>query len=224
MKAYSYIRISSQQQKLGGGEERQLEATRKYCRENGLKLVEEMRDLALSAFHGKHEKEGVLGQFLDAVRNGQIETPCYFICESLDRFSRQEPMYAYSIFSTLIMPGVALVTLIDKKVLTKEAIKADPSLLFVTLASFIRANDESVHKSKRALGYFKEVHRKDRLHLGIAPSWLKKSSDQRRWEFNEHKATIELIIRLYLYGDGISCGNPVGTQMISKILNSLSLE
>ncbi len=219
VKAYSYIRISSEQQKLGGGEERQLKLTREYCLKHNLKLVEEMRDLAISSFRGKNETEGVLGQFLNAVRSGEIETPCYLICESLDRISRQNPVKAYSLFSAIITSGVTIATLIDDEVLTEEVLEKNPSLLFVTLAKFIRANDESAHKSKRALEYFQKVLAKEKLHAGIAPKWLKKSNDGKKWEFNNNLSTIKLIIKLYLYGDKISDNNPVGTQMIAKLLN-----
>jgi len=69
--AYSYIRFSHEEQRLGRSEERQLEAAERYARENGMTLDYSLKpDRAISAFRGKHRKKGNLGAFVKKIHSG----------------------------------------------------------------------------------------------------------------------------------------------------------
>lgn len=71
--AYSYVRFSTPEQRLGESLERQLNAARAYAAANGLALDEFMRDEGLSGYHGRHvQRDGALGGFLDRVKAGQV--------------------------------------------------------------------------------------------------------------------------------------------------------
>ena len=93
-KAYSYIRFSRPEQEMGDSERRQLEASRKYAKENGFILDETLTDRGLSAYHGTHRNKGHLGEFLKLAESGQIPEGSLLIVENLDRLSRQDILTA----------------------------------------------------------------------------------------------------------------------------------
>ena len=77
-KAYSYIRMSTDTQLKGDSLRRQLEASEKYAKDNGLELLDSidgisLKDIGVSAFKSKNIQKGVLSLFLDALENGKIK-------------------------------------------------------------------------------------------------------------------------------------------------------
>jgi DNA invertase Pin-like site-specific DNA recombinase len=85
--AYSYLRLSSDAQRKGDGERRQLEETQAYCVEKGLHLDATLRDIGVSGFSGANRERGALRRFLDMVRSGRVPRGSHLIVESLDRLS-----------------------------------------------------------------------------------------------------------------------------------------
>src|ERR1700716_3107328 len=77
--------MSSDAQLKGDSQRRQLETTDKYIADNGLELVERLSDLGVSAFRGANVEYGALGKFLQAVREGKVESGSYLIVEALGR-------------------------------------------------------------------------------------------------------------------------------------------
>lgn len=61
--AYSYIRMSSQQQMKGDSFRRQLELSRQYAAENNLVLDESLTDIGISAWTGANVQDGALDAF-----------------------------------------------------------------------------------------------------------------------------------------------------------------
>jgi hypothetical protein len=61
MRALSYLRFSTPEQKLGNSAERQFNAAREYCLRNGLTLDEELSiaDEGLSGYKGHHVERGL---------------------------------------------------------------------------------------------------------------------------------------------------------------------
>src|SRR6476469_5849221 len=90
-KAFSYVRMSTDLQLKGDSLRRQREASRRYAERHGLELVEDNRwhDIGVSAYSGKNIASGRFGEFLEAVRAGEIEKGSYLLLESFDRMSRQ---------------------------------------------------------------------------------------------------------------------------------------
>ena len=88
--AFSYVRISSNQQKKGSGIERQLAKAKDYAERNGLELSEEnFADLGMSAYRGKNlEEGGELRSLINAIKDGVIPRGSTIIIEELSRFSR----------------------------------------------------------------------------------------------------------------------------------------
>lgn len=148
-KAYSYLRISNDQQKVGDGIRRQMEASKTYADQHGYDLVETMSDIGISAFKGKNITEGALGVFIVAIDAGNIEAGSVLLVESLDRLSRDSVLKAFNQFTSILQKDVGIVTLTDNQHYTAESVSENIGQLFTSLGVMLRANEESVIKSKR---------------------------------------------------------------------------
>jgi len=65
LKAYSYIRMSTDAKLKGDSLRRQLEASEKFAKKKNLNLVDKLQDIGVSAYHGKNIKSGPLEKFLE---------------------------------------------------------------------------------------------------------------------------------------------------------------
>jgi DNA invertase Pin-like site-specific DNA recombinase len=87
---YSYVRLSSSEQRTGLGAGRQTKLAEDYAKAHGLTLSPEtFHDLGLSAFTGKHRTHGALARFVALVEQGKIPRGSVLGLDSLDRFSRE---------------------------------------------------------------------------------------------------------------------------------------
>jgi DNA invertase Pin-like site-specific DNA recombinase len=179
-KAYSYLRFSTPEQLKGDSLRRQLEATRAYAAVEGLDLDEELtfRDLGVSAFSGRNATAGALGAFRRAVEDGVVEPGSYLLVESLDRVSRANPRKALRVLEDIVDNGVAVVTMTDRKVYTKETIDEATGLLGALLV-FMRANEESTTKPKRVSASWEQKRRTAKTSgtrmTATGPAWLRAS-------------------------------------------------
>lgn len=215
IKAYSYLRISTETQKAGDGMRRQMEASQKYSQEQGYELVETISDFGVSAYRGVNSKAGAFAQFLQAIDDGQVTPGSVLIVESLDRLSRDGATKAFGQFAGILSKGIAIVTLMDGQVYTEESVNNNPGQLFMSLGIMIRANDESVTKAKR-LKLTWEKKRKDiseKKLTRMAPSWLILSDDRSEFEVVEEAARLVRTI----YG---LCIDGMGIYSITRHLNS----
>lgn len=191
LKAYSYLRISTDAQCMGDGVRRQIEAGEKYAEENGYELVETISDLGVSGYQGKNATEGAFRRFLDAIEDGSVSAGSVLIVESLDRLSRAGVTQAFSQFTAILNKGISIVTLVDNQVYTDESVGQNPGQLFMSLGIMLRANDESATKSKRlkALWSKKRETLTEQKMTKVVPAWLELSEDRR--EFLVKKAAAE---------------------------------
>jgi DNA invertase Pin-like site-specific DNA recombinase len=149
-KAYSYLRFSTADQIRGDSLRRQASLADEWCLRQKVELVEDYRDLGISAFHGANADRGALRAFLQKVESGEIEKGSYLIVESLDRLSRTAITDALQMFLGIINSGVVVVTLADDKTYDRERINdGNFTDLIISLTILSRANEESRTKSKR---------------------------------------------------------------------------
>lgn len=150
-KAYSYMRFSTPEQAKGDSKRRQAQQAEEYAVANGLELDDKLtyRDYGVSAFRGANVEIGKLGQFMEAIRRQEVKAGSFLLVESLDRISRDVILPAQNIFTQIIMEGVTIVTLSDKRVYSVELMNKSPFLLIEAIIILIRANDESETKSMR---------------------------------------------------------------------------
>ncbi len=214
IKAYSYLRISTDAQKVGDGIRRQIESGQKYAQEHGYELVETYRDLGVSGFKGKNAKEGAFGRFLAAIDDGTVAPGSVLIVESLDRLSRAKVLEAFTQFSSLLSKGITIVTLIDGQEYTDEGVSQNANQLFTSLGIMLRANDESATKSKRLKALWKKKRDMiaDQKMTKMIPAWLELNED--RTEFIIKEDAAELVRTIYDL-----CINGMGIYTITRHLN-----
>lgn len=196
-RAYSYVRFSTPEQKLGHSLRRQIEGARAFAAEHGLELDESFKDEGVSAFRGMHRNErAALGAFLKAVETGQVAAGSYLIVESLDRLSREEVIDALELFLSLTRNGIIVVTLSDKQIYSRETLRAGPTLLIVSIVELMRSHEESARKSDRvgkAWARKRELAETEKLAMtGRCPGWMRLvgSAKDGTYELIEDRAAI----------------------------------
>jgi DNA invertase Pin-like site-specific DNA recombinase len=196
--AYSYLRMSTDEQLKGDSRRRQLEASRAYAEQNGLDLADDaqLEDIGISAFKGANAKYGALGRFLDAVKSGTVPHGSYLLVESLDRLSREEILPAHSLFLSIVQAGINLVTLTDMRVY--QAKTTNLVDMITSLVVMERAHEESKTKSMRVGAAWKQKRAKAAEGVPMTarcPAWLRLSSGQRSYELIPER--VEIVRRIF---------------------------
>ena len=192
-KAYSYLRFSTADQIRGDSFRRQTELARTWCDKSGVPLVDNYRDLGVSAFRGANADKGALKAFLDRVESGVIEPGSFLIVESLDRLSRTDITFALQMFLGLINAGIVVVTLADQRVYDRERINdGNFTDIIISLTILSRANEESRIKSSRLCAAWANKRERAGVEKMTArcPSWLRMKPDKSGFELIPEKAAI----------------------------------
>ncbi|WP_198590519.1 recombinase family protein [Vibrio cyclitrophicus] len=215
---YSYKRFSSIEQRKGSSLERQTDYAKKIAKKYNLRLNEElnMTDEALSAFHAEHVTKGMLGTFIQAVKDGAVAPGSILIVESLDRLSRQQPLQAQMQFNELLENEITIITATDSQVYNKQSLSRDPYKLFSSLSVMLRAHEESLIKQDRAISSIRSKiksfrNKGEKSIPGTVPFWIDKT--EKGFVLNQHKSTVELIVKLYLKQNGL---NSISRELASK--------
>jgi DNA invertase Pin-like site-specific DNA recombinase len=119
-----YARFSNAVQEGGTSIERQIELAQTYAARNGLELDQRLtlRDLGVSAFHGRNADEGALGEFLKLLQAGDIPPGSTLLMESVSRLSRMPPRKASRILEEIVEGRVGVVFLDSGQQYTLENI------------------------------------------------------------------------------------------------------
>lgn len=217
-RAYSYIRMSTDQQIKGDSLRRQLEMSRAFADANGLDLDDGLRDIGISAWKGDNRKKGALGEFLNLVNAGRVQSGSYLLIESLDRLSRDQVVEALSLFLELLRAGIIIVTMADAQTYSQESVGSDWTKLIVSLTIMARAHEESARKSQRVKAAFE--HKRQMIRQGrrtLAPSlpaWINQhraSDGEVHFTLNEHTSTVHRIFEMAAMG--------MGQRQIARRLN-----
>jgi len=214
--AISYVRWSTPQQLLGDSKRRQVEKTEKFCKENNLVLDKQLIDSGLSAYSGKHRREGsALSSFLKELEARKIPKGAVLIVESLDRLTRENIPVAMELFLGIIRMGVDIVTLIDKQWYSQETIGEVQNLL-VSIIALWRAHEDSRHKADRVGEAWNDKRNQAIASnvpmTAVCPGWLKLRKDGKGYEpIPERAKKVRLIFWLTLRG--------WGSERIAKLFN-----
>jgi DNA invertase Pin-like site-specific DNA recombinase len=204
--AYSYIRFSAAAQQRGDSVRRQLDASRRYAAEHGLRLNETttIRDLGTSAFKGANRLSGEFGTFLQAVKAGKIAAGSYLLVENFDRLSREKVLNAFSTFVDIINAGIIVVTLHDEVVHSREQYNQSAASLMLSLTKMSQAHEESAKKSVRLAAAWdaKRIRARDgEIATARCPGWLKKQGDA-FVQLPERVAIVRRIFDEFVAGSG----------------------
>jgi len=197
---------------MGDSLRRQNELIDKYTKEKKLELDSEFRytDMGISAFRGENIREGMLGKFLECIRDGMVAPDSVLLVESLDRITRMKTREALPLFLDIINAGVTIVTLIDGREHSAASLDKDGDMmLYGSLMVLSRAHEESKTKSERLKRAW-EQKRKDistKFYTNRVPSWVKVSEKQKFETIPEKAKIIKRMFKLLLdgdYADGIA--------------------
>ena len=209
--AYSYIRFSKMVQRLGDSLRRQVENTKRFCEQHNLTLVEEMKDLGVSAFKGKNlEDDAKLGEFLSRVKAGKIPQDSVLIVESFDRISRDKVTRCQRILLEIIENGIGIAPLsFGGKIITEETAAKEPTLLIMAIVEQMRGNNESQVKSERVLASLKNKSDKitngEKIYFGgLMPSYIR-GVERGEWIVDDRKVgLVKRIFSDYLVGKAMT--------------------
>ena len=178
-KAYSYIRFSCLKEFDPNKMKYQLDEAKEFARSRNLIFDDTLsfQDLGVSGFKGFNKKAGKLGLFLFAVKYGIVPKGSYLIIENLDRLSRDGARHALRTLEEIVDFGITVVTLTDRKEYTAETLDNNPMDLLYSILIFIRANEESLTKSRRVRAVWKRKIKAARRGekskmMGGFPRWL----------------------------------------------------
>lgn len=206
--AYSYRRFSTGRQSSGTSLERQLELATDVCRERGWTLVDLPADKGISAFKGANLHIGALGNFIEKVNKGQVETGSVLIVEKMDRFSRDYVDLVLPKFLELLQSGVSFYSCFEDELYTLEDIRNRPSTLQNALSAMASANNYSRTLSKRISKAIdiKLAKAKDGKKVnitGMIPRWIKfvgGKGQEGKFIETDHAETVRRIVKEYLHG------------------------
>ncbi|WP_342606371.1 recombinase family protein [Pantoea agglomerans] len=214
-KCFLYCRISSDAQSTGDGLDRQEARLLTYVQNMGHSLgldcnnTEMIVDSGKSAFKGHHLHDtSGLGKLFSKVEAGLIDGTA-LICESLDRFSRQNPFKVMKYLSLLAEHNIELHDVEQNLVISPK------NKMSLTLATIIasRSNEESTIKSKRIKSGWSKRREKAKSfgHYMIknTPPWISIIDD--KYVLNDKAVLVREIFELYLNG--------LGSYTIGKTLN-----
>jgi DNA invertase Pin-like site-specific DNA recombinase len=176
--AYSYKRYSDPSQGDGDSIRRQTADARAWCEKNGATLdtTTTIEDRGISAFRGKNRETGKLAAFLADVEAGRIPRGSTLLIENMDRLSREKPVRAVNVLSSILLAGIRVVQLKPYELeLTEDS---DLFSLFRGQMEQGRGHSESEMKSGRvseAWGGRREAARgESRQPLSAkCPAWLR---------------------------------------------------
>ena len=149
--AYSYVRFSTKKQITGDSLRRQVDESTAYAAKQGWRLdtTLNLRDLGVSAFHGKHRNSGNLKTFLAKIEDGTVRPGSWLIIEALDRLSRQEITEAMALFLQIVNAGVGIVTLVDGQKYSKDIVNQNQGIIFLAIGVLLGAHEYSAKLSYR---------------------------------------------------------------------------
>lgn len=169
---YPYIRFSSMKQADGESIRRQTERIDEFVKRHALTIDTRLEDFGVSSFRGKNAKKGQLGQFLQRVRDGEIEKGSYLLIENWDRLSRQVLDASIEIFSDLIRAGIKIAVLDENTVYDDLT----SSSYIRAIVHFERAHGESQRKSDMSKANWKAKHKEMEDGAVVTektPKWIK---------------------------------------------------
>jgi hypothetical protein len=108
----------------------------------GLVLDRAFEDIGRSGYHGTHRKLGQFGAYLKMIQDGKVPRNKVWLLEAIHRFGRENVPIAMDNFQ-LIKAGIIIVTTMDRRIYSEEAIHKDPSLLTYLENQMQAAHNES---------------------------------------------------------------------------------
>ncbi|WP_429047249.1 recombinase family protein [Aeromonas veronii] len=192
--AYSYIRFSTAAQQEGDSVNRQIAASRDWCKQRGIELSDKTyEDLGVSAYRDKKRVD--LTEMLEAVELGTIKAGDYIILENLDRLSRQGIDKTQEIIKSILKREVKIVSLQDGLELDGSSVNDLVSVIRIAMSADL-AHKESLKKSERVSAAKRAQREQAKQGKAInkrLPYWLERDGDS--YQFNDGVDAVRLMIQ-----------------------------
>jgi len=220
MKAFHYIRWSSDKQSHGSTLRRQQNVIRKLSDEMNWSFEREIRDEAVSAYFGNNLDAGNLGDFirLCEAEGGEGRV---LVCEMISRISRLNSMNALLNIHRMIETGLTVAIADQSMVIDKQTIRNQRSQLTAIVESQDKAHQEIEQRVRLILAAWQDM--RDRglpVHCSsTCPAWLELDSERTRFlsvtelsaKSKRRIALLNEILDLYIDGHGF--------RAIARLLN-----
>ena len=205
MLVISYTRFSTVKQAGGDSLRRQMQLAADYCAEHDLTLDASLKfhDAGKSGYSGENVRTGSLAKLLSMLQAGDIPPGSLLLIENLDRLTRTDLTVAVPLLLSLLVAGLEIVTLQDRKKWTHTGMQEMTDFV-MSVMLLARGHSESQSKAKR----LKEVFKANREKLsnqifGSAPGWLKRENKLSAWEVvPEFKEVVTQVFELAATGWG----------------------
>lgn len=216
--AFSYVRFSTKHQASGTSLERQVNASKLFCSQNGLTLSNQSyHDLGISGF--KNVRRPELEQMLEAIQTGDIPSGSYILIEAIDRLSRKGISHTQDILKKILQYDVKVAFVgedaktLQGHILNKDSLNDLSSVILVALAADL-AHKESLRKSKLVKAS-KAIAREKAADGEILPGksvfYLDYDKKNKKYVFNKRVDLARKIIQMRLEGKG--------PRKIARLLN-----
>ncbi len=204
--AYSYLRFSTAEQMKGDSIRRQESEADRACKQFKWRLSDQtFRDLGVSAFRGKHAKQGALSIFLDLLQAGNLETGSVLILEDFDRLNRDKIMTGFDIVRRILETGTDVFCTLNWKLYTKDSLN-EPMAIMEMIWRFYLAHEESAKKAYRSKENWKAKHHgaeNGTIMTKLCPAWLT-VEDGKFIPIKERVAVVKQIFAWCVEGHGIN--------------------
>jgi len=172
MKAITYARWSSLEQRGGTSPQRQHELTQEFCARMGWEVIDNLTDSGLSAWTGDNIKTGELGRFVERVEKSNADD-LVIVVEKLDRLSRQPPLVMTNWLQRACATGLTIATADGRHSITLHALMTKPLELMSVIFEAFRGYDESQSKSGRVAEAWSQKRERGAPMTRQCPAWLR---------------------------------------------------
>ena len=208
--AYAYTRFSSAQQAAGDSKRRQESLTSSWA-DSALYEIRNLHDAGISAYSGRNRTIGQFGQFLTALRSGELGTKPVLLVENLDRISREELETAQGLFLEIVGLGATIITLHNGKRYAKGMGLVD---IITALVEMDVAHQHSAKLSMRVRAAWEARKRSGAIihNRSQSPTWLQ--LNPARTQFEPIPERVALVRRMFdLATQGL------GPEAIARVFN-----
>jgi DNA invertase Pin-like site-specific DNA recombinase len=200
MKAYSYIRFSSDKQQWGDSERRQEQKSKDWCAQRNIELANIYADRGISGWKGKNRKEGAFSELLKVLKAGD-----YILIEDNDRFSREDALTAMQALKDICLQGITVVFLRTGIEVNKTNFN-DPAILIPNFLQAYLGNQENEKKSEgisKAWATKKKAAANHVVLGNCAPAWLDVDKEKNSIKPNKRAETVNAFFESFAAGKGI---------------------
>lgn len=122
------------------------------------------------------------------------------LVENLDRLSRESALNAQSLLTQIVLAGITIVTLSDRRTYSIDELRRDPMDLIYALINFIRANEESELKSFRGKASWsaKRAIAESEPITASCPRWLSLNKNDKTFSIIPARVNVVRDIFFYL--------------------------